>query len=285
MRRTLKPIYPPAAVQKEYEKRLKKAIREMEKSVIYWLSAKYKANEDLIVDSAVDNLLKEFRRLLRQWTRNFNELCETLPRWFVSKIRGYVTNNLIQQTKPLRDAGLGFNLEFSYMSRKERQDFAAIVAGNVNLIKSIPAQCLKEVEGIVLRSIENGHDLATLTKELHHRFHITKERAAMIARDQTHKATEILSRSRLKSYGITKGIWVHTPSGKTYRKTHIDILDGKEYDLEEGLYDPAKGVERKIHPAELVNCYCVFRPLIPTLSEEETEAGIEEIFEELGEKV
>ena len=31
----------------EYEKRLKKAIREMEKSVVYWLLAKYKANEDL----------------------------------------------------------------------------------------------------------------------------------------------------------------------------------------------------------------------------------------------
>ena len=286
MRRTLNPIYPPAAIQKEYEKRLKKAIREMEKSVVYWLLAKYKANEDLIVDSAVDNLLKEFRRLLRQWTRNFNELCETLPRWFVSKIRGYVTNNLVQQTKPLRDAGLGFNLEFSYMSRKERQAFAAIVKENVNLIKNrLMRDSLTQVEGIVLRSIENGHDLSTLTEELHKQFGVTERRAAMIARDQTHKATENLARARLKSYGINRGIWVHTPSGKTYRKTHIDILDGKEYDLEEGLYDPAKGVERKIHPAELVNCYCVFRPLIPTLSEEETEAGIEKIFEELREKV
>ena len=286
MRRTLNPIYPPAAIQKEYEKRLKKAIREMEKSVVYWLLAKYKANEDLIVDSAVDNLLKEFRRLLRQWTRNFNELCETLPRWFASKIRGYVTNNLVQQTKPLRDAGLGFNLEFSYMSRKERQAFAAIVKENVNLIKNrLMRDSLTQVEGIVLRSIENGHDLSTLTEELHKQFGVTERRAAMIARDQTHKATENLARARLKSYGINRGIWVHTPSGKTYRKTHIDILDGKEYDLEEGLYDPAKGVERKIHPAELVNCYCVCRPLIPTLSEEETEAGIEEIFEELGEKV
>ena len=286
MRRTLNPIYPPAAIQKEYEKRLKKAIREMEKSVVYWLLAKYKANEDLIVDSAVDNLLKEFRRLLRQWTRNFNELCETLPRWFVSKIRGYVTNNLVQQTKPLRDAGLGFNLEFSYMSRKERQAFAAIVKENVNLIKNrLMRDSLTQVEGIVLRSIENGHDLSTLTEELHKQFGVTERRAAMIARDQTHKATENLARARLKSYGINRGIWVHTPSGKTYRKTHIDILDGKEYDLEEGLYDPSKGVERKIHPAELVNCYCVFRPLIPTLSEEETEAGIEKIFEELREKV
>jgi len=288
MKRTLKPIYPPAAIQKEYEKRLTREIRAMEKSVVYWLRAKYRANEDLILDSAVDNLLKEFRRLLRQWTRHFNDLCETLPRWFVSKIRGYVAGNLVEQTKPLRDAGLGFNLKFSYMSQKERQTFAALVKENVNLIKNrLMRDSLTQVEGIVLRSIENGHDLATMTEELHKQFGVTERRAAMIARDQTHKATENLSRARLKSYGITRGIWVHTPSGKTYRETHEDpnIMDGHEYDLEEGLFDPQKGVERKIHPAELVNCYCVFRPLIPTLSEEETEAGIDEIFAELGEKV
>ena len=284
-KRTLKPVYPPAAIEKAYKKRLEKAVREMENSVLYWLRAKYRANESKILDSATDNLLKEFRRLLAQWTRNFCVLSETLPRWFAEKIKGYVHSNLIQQTKPLRDAGLGFNLKFSYMSQKERQAFQGIVAGNVNLIKSIASENLTQVEGIVLRSIENGHDLATLTEELEKRFHKTHERARMIARDQTNKATEILSRERLKSYGITKGIWLHTASGKTYRETHVDDLDGKEYDLEEGLYDPAKGVERNIHPAELVNCYCVCRPLIPTLSEEETLEGIDEIFEELGEKV
>ena len=80
MKRTLKPIFPPAGIEKEYEKRLKKAVREMEHSVVYWLSARYKANESKILDSATDDILKAFRRLLRQWTRNFNELCETLPR-------------------------------------------------------------------------------------------------------------------------------------------------------------------------------------------------------------
>lgn len=286
MKRTLKPIFPPAGIEKEYEKRLKKAVREMEHSVVYWLRARYRANESKIVgDSATDDLLKAFRKLLHQWERNFRELAETLPRWFVSKIRGYVAGNLAQQTKPLKDAGLGFNLKFSYMSNAERQVFQAIVSENVNLIKSIARESLTQVEGIVLRGITSGNDLSTVTEQLHHQFGVSERRAAMIARDQTNKATNNLSRQRLLDYGITRGIWMHTASGKTYRETHENEMDGQEYDIRDGCFDPDEKVNRYIQPAELVNCYCVCRPLIPQLSEEETEAGIEEIFKELGEKV
>lgn len=269
MKRTLKPIFPPAAIEKSYEKRLKRAIREMEKSCLYWLSSSYKANEELILDSATDNLLQVFRRLLRQWLRNFRELSEILPTWFVGKIRGYVTRNLVEQTKPLRDAGLGYNLTFRYMSQAERQIFAAIVEENVNLIKSIAQQSLTQVEGIVLRAIETGQDLYTLKKQLHHQFGVSERRAAMIARDQTAKATNNLARQRLLDYGITRAIWMHTAAGKTYRPTHIDDMDGVEYNIKFGCYDPDPKVDRAIQPGELVNCHCVFRAVIPQGGTEE----------------
>lgn len=266
--KTFKPIYPPVSIEAYYRRRLQKEIRAMEKSVVYWLRAKWKQNESLIRDSATDNLLKEMHKLLRQWHRNFSELAEVLPYEFVSKIRGYTARNLIEQTKPLKEAGLGFNLEFKYMSRQERQDFAAIVAENVNLIKKIEAETLSEVEGHVLRGIQNGFDLDTLTDTLHEQFGVSERRAAMIARDQTSKATNNLTRDRLKSYGVTKAIWMHTSAGKTYRDSHVE-MDGEEYDIVQGCWDPDYG--DYIQPAQLVNCHCVCRPVIPTVDEDELE--------------
>lgn len=273
MKKALHPIQPPAAIETEYRRKLQKAVREMEKSIVYWLKARYRANEDKIMDSATDDLLKELRKLTRQWNRNFNELAKTLPKSFVSKVRGYESRNLVQQMKPYRDAGLGFNLEFKYISNKERQVFNALVAENVNLIKSIAKESLTQVEGITMRAIQNGHDLSTLTEDLHEQFGISERRAATIARDQTAKATNGLSRQRLMDYGVKKARWMHTSAGKTYRDSHVD-MDGEEYDIEQGCFDPDYG--GYIQPGELVNCRCLAIPIIPEVEAEEEEPTTEE---------
>lgn len=268
MKRTLKPVRPPVALEKEYKKRIMAHVREMRHSVIYWLRAKYRANEDLIVDSATDNLLKEFHRLLRQWERNFKEFAESDALWFVTNIRKYTSKNLENQFKPMTKEGFGFDLKFSYISQKERQTFNAIVAENVNLIKSIAKENLTQVEGIVMRSIQTGKDLATMTENLESQFDVTERRAAMIARDQTAKATNNLARERLKDYGVKQAIWMHTSAGKTYRDSHVE-MDGEVFDLEVGCYDPDYG--GYIQPAELVNCRCLCRPIIPILEGDESE--------------
>lgn len=268
MKKALHPIQPPAAIETEYRRKLQKAVREMEKSIVYWLKARYRANEDKIMDSATDDLLKELRKLTRQWNRNFNELAKTLPKSFISKVRGYESRNLVQQMKPYRDAGLGFNLDFKYISNKERQVFNALVAENVNLIKSIAKESLTQVEGITMRAIQNGHDLSTLTEDLHEQFGISERRAATIARDQTAKATNGLSRQRLMDYGVKKARWMHTSAGKTYRDSHVD-MDGEEYDIEQGCFDPDYG--GYIQPGELVNCRCLAIPIIPEVEAEEEE--------------
>jgi hypothetical protein len=101
----------------------------------------------------------------------------------------------------------------------------------------------------------------------------------MIARDQTAKASNNLSRQRLLDYGVTKGKWMHTSAGKTYRDSHVE-MDGEIYDIEQGCYDPDYG--DYIQPGELVNCHCVCIPVIDTGSgeEETTENAVEEIAKE-----
>lgn len=263
--RTLKPVRVPAAIQAKYHAKLRKLVKQTHKSLLYWLKSVYKKNESTITDSPTSDISKEMKRLIRQWRRRYGDEARSLAKWLANETRKHTARNLQNQFKEVNKVVGGFNLEFGYMSQRERFVFNAIVESNVNLIKSIGEQYLTQVQGIVLRSIEVGNDLGEMTEQLESQYDITERRAAMIARDQTAKANENLSRVRLKDYGVTQMRWLHTSAGTTYRESHLE-MDGEIYDINEGCYDVDYG--GYIHPAELVNCRCVGVPIIPTEEEE-----------------
>ena len=278
----LRPVRPPVAIEQEYHRKIKKLVKEMDKSLYWWLRAEYRKAEGEITavqDGALGDMQTKMRQLTRQWEKKYSETARQMAKWFAGEIQGYETRNLQNQFKKADLASLGFDLKFSYHSRRERAIFNSIVEQNVNLIKSIASQHLTQVKGVVLRGIETGHDLGRMTEDLRDTFGVTERRAAMIARDQTAKASNNLSRQRLLDYGVTKGTWMHTSAGKTYRDSHVE-MDGEIYDIEQGCYDPDYG--DYIQPGELVNCHCVCIPVIDTGKEEEetAENAKEEIVKE-----
>lgn len=264
----LRPVRPPIAIQKAYHKKLKAFILEMDKSLFWWLRAAYRpVDKDIIQtaqDGAMGDLVKELRRLEREWLKKSNAFATETAEWFSGKIQGYTAISLQSEMKKRDLARMGFDLKFAYHSVKERAIFKSIVTQNVNLIKSIASEHLTRVTGVVLRGIESGHDLGRMTEALKKSFGVTERRAAMISRDQTNKATQNLTRQRLMDYGVTQGKWLHTSAGKTYRDSHLE-MDGEIYDLEEGCYDPDYG--DFIQPGELVNCHCVCVPVIDFMNE------------------
>lgn len=264
----LKPVRPPIAIQRAYNKKLKAFIKEMDRSLFWWLRARYRQVDNQLIqtvqDSAFSDLVKELRRLEREWMKKTNVFATETANWFSKKIQGYTAITLQTEMKKKDFVRLGFDLKFKYHSVKERAMFKSIVTQNVNLIKSIASEHLTQVTGVVLRGIESGHDLNRMTEALKKSFGVTERRAAMIARDQTNKSTQNLSRQRLTDYGVTKGKWMHTSAGKTYRDSHVE-MDGEIYDLEEGCYDPDYG--DFIQPGELVNCHCCCIPIVDTSKE------------------
>lgn len=253
IKRTLKATRSSVSIECAYRKKLDGLIDRMQRSVVWWLRAAYRRREGQIVMDAAParDLSQELQSVMRDWQRDFNAAAEDIARWFAEQNSRHVRNSTKEAFKA---AGLEklITVKFRYMNRRERDVLQSIIVENVNLIKSIPQHYLTEVQGLVQRSVQNGRDLGYLTEELQKRYGITKRRAATIARDQTNKATENLSRARMQSLGITKGIWIHTSAGKTYRETHVK-MDGKEFDLSKGLYDSAVG--REVFPGELVNCF------------------------------
>jgi len=133
------------------------------------------------------------------------------------------------------------------------------VAHNVGLIRKIPVIHHKRVEVLVAQSLRQGNTPDWLSARLHALGDITERRAELIATDQTNKIFEQMTRERVKSMGVKRAVWLHLGLGKTDRSTHID-MDGKVFNVEEGLYDSDVG--RKVLPGELPFCYCSMRPLL-----------------------
>ena len=58
---------------------------------------------------------------------------------------------------------------------------------------------------------------------------------------------------------------MHRSGGKVPRTTHVS-MDGKRFKLSEGLFDEDPKVNRKVKPAELINCHCTFKLDLSTIT-------------------
>lgn len=255
----LRPIWPNQGLESEYRKLLTKLITKMHNSILYWLSATWKANEPEMAMDAIPaaELKKQIRILTRRWQRKFNDLAPDLGKYFALS-----TN---KRTKKALEAILkkhGQSVDFK-MTKTMRDVLHATVNENVNLIRSIPQQYLHQVEGMVMRSVQTGRDLGQLSKDLQKQFGVTKRRAAFIARDQNNKATSVFQRVRQVELGIEEAIWLHSHAGKKPRPTHVKN-NGKRYSVKTGWYDPA--IKKNIWPGTEPNCRCVSKSIVAGFS-------------------
>lgn len=254
-------VRPNAAIREAYQRRLDALIDEMHTSILHWLSIEYRRNEPEMAQDATpaDVLRRLLEKLRKRWVARFDELAPELARYFSQKVESRSSATLAAM---LKKAGMtvGFRL-----TDRVRDVTAAAVAENVSLIKSIPAEHLTAVEGLVMRSVAAGRDLGTLAQALQAQHGSTKKRAALIARDQNNKATGAITRARQLDLGVTHAIWRHSAAGKKPRPTHVKA--GREqvvYPLNKGWFDPDENAY--VFPGELINCRCVGRAIIPGLT-------------------
>lgn len=253
---TLRPCRPNAGFEAKYRQKLDRLINEMTASTIYWVSAAYRSNEPEMAqdESPAKTLERMMKGLGRRWQKRFDEAAQGLAEWFS---KGAMERTDAQLRSVLRDGG--FSVKFT-MTRTVNDVVQASIAENVQLIKSIPQQYLTSVQGSVMRSVQAGRDLATLTKELQGHDGVTRRRAEFIARDQSNKATAAVQDARRTELGITEADWLHSGGGKHPRKTH-EAMSGKRYNIREGMWDPA--VKRYVKPGAEPGCRCVSKSVMP----------------------
>jgi SPP1 gp7 family putative phage head morphogenesis protein len=259
--KVLKAVHPNAGIGADYRGKLDRLIARMQRSYVYFLKAQYRATPPRMAmdETPAQELERELRRLGIRWQEEFTKLAPKMARWFSQSVE---RRSALAMQKMLKDAGMTVRYT---MTPAMRDVFRATVEENVALIRSIGQQYHTEVVGLVMRSVQQGRDLGTLTKALEDRYGITRRRAALIARDQNNKATAVMTRVRQTEAGIKQAVWLHSLGGKEPRKTHL-ANNGKVYDIDKGWFDPDPRVRRRIWPGELINCRCVCKPIVKGFS-------------------
>ena len=269
---TVRAVHPSAAVHAWYFAELDALVAKMHAALQTGVLAVYGSLEpqELAHDASNPSLLLKaaLRKWGGLWVRKFDRMSLDLSKRFAKKAFG-VTQT--QMRAALKEAG--FTVKFS-PTPGSAAAYQAVVAEQVNLIKSIPAQYLKDVESQVWTSVMAGSDMHELSTKLRKTYGVTRERAALISRDQTNKAKAIIERARRQELGITHAIWQHSAGGKEPRATHV-AMSGKAYPIAQGMWDSDAG--QYVLPGELINCRCTSRAIIPAFETvESAEAGARE---------
>ncbi len=211
-------------------------------------------------DNPLDAMERRIRANFKRWKQRYAAEAETNAKKFVNKIDEQSQKQMVANMKKI---GMTVNYDLTPELKKTLNDS---VKTNTELIKSIPEYYHDKVAKIVAQAAENGRDEGYLVDKLEEAELATENRAALIARDQINRVTNQVAIARSQSLGITKGIWIHVPGVHSSRITH-EAMDGKEFELDEGMYD--EDVGDYVKPGELIYCNCTYQPVVPGFEEDD----------------
>lgn len=256
--KTAPPVHPNAGVRVWYTEKLQALVRRMSDDLESVVVGAFNADDSGIAHDAKKPSIDLLRRALTKWGKLWTVRLETLS--------DQLASDFANRNKNVTDAALKASFKKAGLTIKFRPTAGmlraqkAVIAENVHLIKSIPAEYLGKVQNDVWRTVtKTGGDLKTLTDKLRHTYDITHNRAALIANDQNNKAKAVYEAARRQELGITQAIWMHSRGGVEPRPSHV-ALDGTTFDVKQGAWDSQEG--EWIQPGELINCRCVSRPVV-----------------------
>jgi SPP1 gp7 family putative phage head morphogenesis protein len=254
------PVHANVGIGADYKRRLLAELKAMHDSLIYWISAAYRANPPVLAQDAAtpaSAIVRDMRKLGDRWLDRFDKLAPKLATHFGKAVAD-------RSDKALADALRRGGMSVRFTTTPAVRDvLAGHIAENVSLIKTIAAQHFGQIEQQVMRSVQRGGDLQSLVKNLQQTYGVTRRRATLIATDQNRKATANIQRARQIELGINRAIWLHSGGGNEPRPSHV-AKSGKTYNIDTGWFDRAEGKNGEwLWPGTAINCRCVSKAIIP----------------------
>lgn len=267
------PLNPPVATEAKFKAALERMSTQMVDATEKALHRLYRADEAPVSVAMDASFTSMASRLLRELGKRFTGLFTDRAGGLADYLaKGVQVSSAKQLGDSLKQVSGGVTLKTDVVSGAVADVTKAAVKQNVALIKSIPAKYFEQIEGAVMRSIQTGRGMADLQPEIQKIGNVTKDRAALIARDQTSKATTAINKARMNGLGIRKFEWLHSAGEKHPRELHI--TDFSAGGLNHGIFEinnppiiDERTGERGL-PGQLINCKCRMIPVISFEAEE-----------------
>jgi len=163
----------------------------------------------------------------------------------------------IREWKKTIKATLGIDImEDYYKGDFYKRYLSKWVDNNVDLISGIPEDTADKMREIVYEAYNKGRTTTDLLKNIKTVFDVDKNRARLIARDQTAKINGQIQKAQQQDAGIEEYIW-STSEDSRVRRSHAE-LNGKKFRWDE---PPLNSDGRACHPGEDYQCRCIAKPV------------------------
>ena len=257
------PLRPNAAVANRYQADIDRLINQMIAEYERRIKALYKREGGVTFDASLASQLRILlSELGSKWTNNFNNLSNKSIKRLIEQADRSAGANLSESLKKL--AG-GITIKTPKRTAEMTEKLKAAIAENVSLITSIPEQYHFKIEGVVMRSIQQGgegaHDIYNhAMREITTQGINVHKRARLIAQLETAKISATIQTERMKSAGVSKFRWRHSGGGAEPRELHLEY-DGQVFEVDNPPIIDERTGQRGM-PGTIWNCKCYAEPVI-----------------------
>lgn len=194
----------------------------------------------------LNRAVSEYMQALAPWAR----------RRALEMVTGVNTNNEKFWNAAARAASQALRLELA--EAPVGQVARAIVAEQVGLITSIPAQAAERAQALAQQAVEDGTRATEVAEMLQATTEVTESRAALIARTEVSKANASINEARSLSVGSEGYIW-RTAGDADVRESHAE-MDGQYV----AWNDPPTLSDGTVtHAGQIYNCRCYAESVLP----------------------
>lgn len=245
----MNPVKNPKQAEVKYRKWLQGLAKQLKKDVREQILPLLKTLEAEYVNDAYARTLEEaFNRLRRSY-----EDLDRNARVVANSFAEDVNNVNKKRFYNAMENAVGIDLNNVLQSEGLEDIMFATTRENVALIKTIPQEYFKKIEGVVFRGTMQGRNASSMIDQIRHIGNVTENRARLIARDQTSKLNSALNQNRSQNLGVEEYVW-RTAGDERVRDSHAS-KSGKVFRWDSPPKDTG-------HPGSDVQCRCVAQSII-----------------------